>query len=510
MEAWQRETYARRDSQVKSVHSARESWYDDKHVPVATADFDEEAGAPAAAQMGWFSGMCLVVGLMIGGGIFSTPGKVLSDVGSPGIALLCWAFGGFVAFCGTFCYIELGTAIPKSGGEQAYLCVSYPKPVGLVSFMFCWAMIMCARPGASAADITIFAKYLLLAHSPTSSIWTERIVGLISLTGITVLNMVSLRWAIRIHDGLTVVKMGILALITLSGVAVASGMTSIPQAGNFANTWGGAATSGGAYATALFRVLWSFDGWNNLNYAVGELKDPSKNLPKAAGMGVAIVTGLYLLANVAYLAVVPLDQLISGGELVASNFFIIVFGEFMGQRVLPLFIALAAFGAVCAMVFSAARVVYAAAQAGMLPFSGWLATLNPRFQTPINALLLNYALTVFLLLAPPPGAAFDFLVGMVGYPTWFFYALCIIGLILMRKTHPDLHRPFRVFLPVAFFFVLVAIFLCTFPFYPTPSPDYPYWAPPTMGLLFILSGIPAWHFWGRGMDPDFEFEAGGH
>ena len=173
----------------------------------------------------------------------------------------------------------------------------------------------------------------------------------------------------------------------------------------------------------------------------------------------------------------------------------------MGTKVLPLFIASATYGAVCAMVFSGSRVIFAAAKADFLPFSGFFSKISS-FNTPVNALLLNWVLTVILMIAPPPGAAFSFLVDLVGYPTWIFYGLAVLGLLILRKTQPDRDRPFKVFVIVPFFVILMSIFLSVFPFYPTETDDFPYYLPPLLGLCFVFAGIPLWYYKVRGREPN--------
>ena len=183
----------------------------------------------------------------------------------------------------------------------------------------------------------------------------------------------------------------------------------------------------------------------------------------------------------------------NSGELLAGTFFSYTFGEIAGAKVFPICIALSAFGAVCAMVFSASRVIYAAAQAGYFPFSSFFSTINERTGTPVNALIFHWVCVNFLMFAPPPGAAFNFLVEFAQYPSWIFYGLSVTGLVVMRFTHMHYPRPFKVFLPITFVFIAVAIFLAVFPFVPSVNPDYPYYLPSLSGILFIGAGVPLWY-----------------
>jgi amino acid transporter len=186
--------------------------------------------------------------------------------------------------------------------------------------------------------------------------------------------------------------------------------------------------------------------------------------------------------------------MMNSGELLAGTFFSYTFGDIAGKKIFPICIAMSAFGAVCAMVFSGARVIQAAAVSGYLPFSSIFAKTHPITKTPVNALIFHWACVVFLMFAPPPGAAFDFLVGLSQYPEWIFYGLSVIGLIKMRYTHPNFPRTFKTNIPTAVVFIAVSLFLAVFPFVPSENLNYPYYLPSLGGILFILSGIPLWYY----------------
>jgi len=330
--------------------------------------------------------------------------------------------------------------------------------------------------------------------------WMLRALGVVCITSITLLNMVSVKWAIRVHDVLTSVKVLVLALISVTGlVALFGGSPNVPNPGqNWQSLFANTSTDPNSYASAMFKIFWAYDGWSNLNLSISELKNPTKNLPIAAGVGVTLVTALYLLANVAYLTVVPQSVAFASSDVLAAQFFQIVFGQVAGQNVLPIFVALAAYGAVSAMVFSASRVVFVAAKEGYLPFANFFGSVNERFGTPVNALLFNWAWTILLMLAPPPGEAFSFLVDLVGYPSWLFYGLSVLGLLIMRRSHPTKTRPFRVWPVAAVFFILIAVFLCIFPFVPPSDPSaltsggIPYYLSALLGLIISLLPIGLW------------------
>ena len=305
-----------------------------------------------------------------------------------------------------------------------------------------------------------------------------------------------MKWAIRVHDMLTLIKVLVLVLISITGVvALGHGIATVPDPNqNWRNLFNNTKSDPNAYADALFKIFWAYDGWSNLNLSIAELKNPTRNLPIAAGAGVSIVTTLFLMANVAYLTVVPQATAFASKEILAGSFFQIVFGDIAGKHVLPILIGLSAYGAVSAMVFSASRVVFIAAKEKYLPFSSILGEVSSRFGTPVNALIFNWLFTMLLMLAPPPGDAFSFLVDLVGYPSWIFYGLSVVGLLWMRKTMPDKKRPFKVSIFAALFFICVAIFLSIFPFFPPSNPTsaLPYYLSALLGLVITVLPVPMW------------------
>ena len=183
--------------------------------------------------------------------------------------------------------------------------------------------------------------------------------------------------------------------------------------------------------------------------------------------------------------------MIEKGELLAATFFSHTFGDIAGAKIFPICIALSAFGAVCAMVFSAASLIQSASVSGYLPLSSVFKQVHPKTKTPVNALLLHWAIVCALLVLPPAGKAFDFLVSLVCYPVWIFYGFAVVGLLIMRKSHAHLPRPFKIWAPFCWVFIAVSVFLAVFPLVPpTEDPGYPYYLPAVLGLIFIIIGIP--------------------
>ncbi|ORY02159.1 amino acid transporter [Basidiobolus meristosporus CBS 931.73] len=429
-----------------------------------------------------------IVGTIVGSGIFSLPALVFSHVGSPGMAIILWILGGVVSFAGTLGYNEFGCMFPINGGEKEYLEQSFKKSKKLFSFLFCMSLIIFIRSSFCAAISTNIGNY---DHFD----WLARAIAAAALILITVTQMVSTKWTIRIQDGLSVFKILLLGLVVVTGFVVLGGGTSVKPVLNASTLFAGTSKDPTDYTWALFKVFAAYDGWNNLNYSIEELKDPVRILPKATTIGLGIVVVLYVLSNLAYFAALPLEKLLASQQVVSAEFFAMVYGVSFGQRVLPIFIALSAYGSVSCMAFGASRVILASAQEGFLPFGSYLGSVS-RLNTPAWALLLNLVISLTLMLAPPPGEAYNFLIDMTGYPAWIFYGLSMVGLIYLRKKEPNLTRPFRTSIIFSVLFILVSVFLMVFPFLPPSNHTgtIPYYMSPLLSVVFIVLCVPVWWY----------------
>ncbi|KAI8872117.1 amino acid transporter, partial [Ramicandelaber brevisporus] len=458
--------------------------------------------------MGPFAAMNMVTGLMVGSAIYCAPGHVAALVGGPTTAMIVWAVGALLTGAGAMAYVELGSMFPTSGGEFEYLKHAFPYPRGLLSLLFSFAMITCIRPARGAAISMVFAEYLYYAlkgpsdhgqraDSAVSQQWIERGLAIACITVVSIVNALSVRWALRLNTLLGVIKSLVLAIIAISGIVVLTGVTSIPrQLGNWdlAKAATLRDTSQGEIgprniASALFKVMFAFEGWNNLNYSLGELKNPQRNLPIAVGGGVVMTAMLYILANAAYFSIIPLAEIYSSNDILAGIYCEIVFGKVVGRVILPVCVSISCLGAVSAGVFGVSRIIVAAAKEGYLPLSHQLGHISERFGTPLAAVVLNYVLTVAFIVLPPPGEAFRLLVDIQSYPTWCFYGITVIGLLVMRAKKPSIPRPFKAAISVALLFVITAILLCTLPFLPpvkARSSSVPYFTAPLIGAIYVV------------------------
>ncbi|KAG2182839.1 hypothetical protein INT44_005820 [Umbelopsis vinacea] len=405
--------------------------------------------------MGPFSAMMVIAGMIIGSGIFSTPSGILISVGSIGMSLMVWVIAALASVCGVLAYIELGSMLPRSGGEKEYL------------------------------------DYAGITDNP----WAERGIGIVVITIVCLLHSFSVPWGIRTTDWLTMIKIIVLVMISITGIIAAAGGTHAPPTHAFTNAFEGTLADGSGYAIALFKAFFAFDGWNNANYVIGELRNPVRTLKVAALSAISLVSVLYVLANIAYFAVVPKDVILTSKTVVAAEFFTRVYGPRAGGQALPVLVAISSFGSVCAMTFTAGRVIMEAAREGYLPFGSFFGQVS-RYDTPANAFIIHWVITMILMLAPPAGDSYNFIVNLQSYPEWWFYGASVVGLLILRRTQPYAARPFKSFWITNVFFVLVSVFLVIVPFIPpkvSDTPSIPYYVVPVVSLAFIALSACLWY-----------------
>ncbi|KAI1322593.1 amino acid/polyamine transporter I [Xylariaceae sp. FL0255] len=446
----------------------------------------------------------LILNKMIGTGVFSTPSSIFQATGSVGISLILWVVGGILTFCGLSIFLEFGLAIPRSGGEKNYLERVYRKPRYLATCMLAAQLVLL---GFSSGNSLAFGEYALSAAGRTdTSGYVARGIGVAVVTFAVLLHGLLPKWGLRLVNLLGIFKVVILIFIVFSGFAALAGHLRVPNPNNFHDafkqevtaTYGGTGAYG--YANALLSIIYSYKGWENANYVIGELRNPRKTLSLAAPLAVGGVTILYVLANVAYFAAVSKEDLATSEALVAAVFFKNVFGDSAGAKSLPAFVALSNLGNVLAVSFSQARINQEFAKEALLPFSTFWASNKP-FNAPLASLFLHWVVTVIILLAPPPGPAYNFLVNLYTYPGAWVNGFVSAGLIYLHyKKSERWVSPWHSYLPIIIIYLLAMIFLAVTPFIPPNggnlSPDgYPYYVFPVVGVGVLLLGAFYWVCW---------------
>ncbi|KAL1964613.1 hypothetical protein VTN77DRAFT_6787 [Rasamsonia byssochlamydoides] len=415
-------------------------------------------------QIGVVSASFLIFNRIIGTGIFATPSSILELTGSVGLSLFIWVAGMLIAMAGTAVYLEWGTAIPRNGGEKNYLEYVYTKPKFLATAMFAaYAVLL----GWAAGNSVIFGEYILNAAQVEVTRWNQRGVGLACISAAFLIHATALKWGLRLQNFLGTIKLIIILIIVVTGWVALAGHLKIEKPDNFSNAFAG--TRGSAYGivTALYNVIWSFIGYSNANYALSETRNPTRTLKIAAPMAVISVGVLYILVNIAYFAAVPKEDILSSGQILAATFFRNMFGE-RAERVMSVFVALSAFGNVLSVLFSQGRIVQELGREGVLPFSKVWASNWP-FNSPAAGLFEHYIVSVIVMLAPPPGDAYNFLLNLIAYPLSIVNVFVSGGLIyiyLNRSKFPSWAPGIRASLPVVIFFFLSNVYLTVAPYVP--------------------------------------------
>ncbi|KAK2891527.1 b(0,+)-type amino acid transporter 1 isoform X2 [Channa argus] len=420
-------------------------------------------------EVGIIGAVSFIAGSMIGSGIFMSPQFVLSTIGSPGASLIIWALCGVIAMLGGLCYAELGTVIPESGAEYIYMLRTAGK---VVAFMFMFSFILVMRPASATGIALSFAEYVVAPFyegcNPPQLVVKCVAAGVIML--LVLVNCLSVRWATAIQIVSMAVKVLALATIVLAGIVMLfQGNTQ-----NFDNSFEGTNLGVSSIGISLYQGLWSYDGWNTLNFLTEELKHPEVNLPRAVVIAISLVTGLYLLVNVSYLTVMTPKELMSSSAVAVTwgNKMLGSWGWIMSVAA-----ALSAFGSLNGTFFSGGRVCFVAAREGHMP--DILAMAHVHRLTPSPALIFTTVVSLVVLI---PGD-FQSIVNFFSFTAWFFYAITLAGLLYLKTKKPELPRPYKVPIILPILVLLAAIFLVLAPIVDDPQIEYLY------VTLFMFSGV---------------------
>ncbi|KAI7874262.1 amino acid permease-domain-containing protein [Mucor mucedo] len=448
----------------------------------------EDEGPVVTPHMGLLSSCNMIVGLIIGSGIFASPGPVTLKVHSVGASLVIWAIGGILSMIGALCYAELGTMITKSGGEYQYLKYAYGLCAGLT---FSWANLLLTNPIGTASIATVFAQYIMemayfdpenpAAAKANMPSYALKLVTIGCIWVVVLFNAFGRKAGAMIANVFTAAKLLALVMIIIIGwVWIGKGNVQ-----NFQHAFDNSSSNALDYGTAMYMALFSYNGWNNLNYGIAEVKNPKRILPLAITISCTIVTIVYILGNIAYFATLPVDT-VSTSTTVAMQLGMVAMGK-GGAYFFALMVIFSTFGAVNGNVWAASRLIMAAANEDSVYMPPFFGKLDEKRDTPIRALVL---VGVIATIWSIPGD-FTYLANMYSFTGWLFYGIAIFGLILMRfkKSTKNMHRPFKIWLPLAMFFVLIDIYLVIAPLIDAGSEGvYQYIICIIVGLL----AIPIW------------------
>jgi APA family basic amino acid/polyamine antiporter len=433
----------------------------------------------------------VVVGTIIGSGIFLVPAEMMQAVGSAKLVYLAWLVGGLLSFFGALTYAELGAMKPQAGGEYVYVRDAY-GPLG--GFLYAWTWFVIAKPASVATIATglvrILGTFSIFSFFPTNIISTPfavtwgQVVAIAAAILISVLNYLGVKKAGEFQLVFTILKVAIILGIV---VVCFSGIGSAPGRGwsNFASTFTGAKGGIAGFMAALVAALWAYDGWNDLNMVAGEVKKPERNIPIALIAGVATVGILYVLVNAGVQYVLPAN-VIAASLRPASDAVALVMGH-MGASIVSAGMAISMLVTLNGTIMSGARVPYAVARDGY--FFSALAEVHPRFHTPSVAIVMQAVLSNALLLL---GGNFRQLFSLAIFAEWLFYMIAGSTVFVFRWREPNAVRPYRMFgyplVPTLFICAAAVLLYYTF---------RENWPNSFYGLLVILAGVPVFAWFRR-------------
>jgi APA family basic amino acid/polyamine antiporter len=433
----------------------------------------------------------VVVGTIIGSGIFLVPAEMMQAVGSAKLVYLAWLVGGLLSFFGALTYAELGAMKPQAGGEYVYVRDAYGP---LAGFLYAWTWFVIAKPASVATIATglvrILGTFSIFSFFPDRVIsvpfaitWGQ-LVAIAAAILISLLNYVGVKRAGEFQLVFTILKVVIIlgiVVICFSGFGCASGRGWSNFAGTFTGATGGIA----GFMAALVAALWAYDGWNDLNMVAGEVKKPERNIPIALIAGVATVGVLYVLMNAAVQYVLPAASIASSPRP-ASDAAALVMGR-IGASIISAGMAISMLVTLNGTIMSGARIPFAVARDGY--FFSALAEVHPRFHTPSAAILLQALLSIVLLLL---GGNFRQLFSLTIFAEWLFYMIAGSTIFIFRRRDPQAVRPYRVlgypFVPALFIAAAAVLLYYTF---------RENWPNSFYGLLVILAGVPVFEWFRR-------------
>ncbi|HEY3279199.1 MAG TPA: amino acid permease [Gemmatimonadales bacterium] len=448
-----------------------------------TAPQADRWGERLTRRLGLWSAVAVLVGSTIGSGIFRTPAGVAQRVDDVPLFLLAWVVGGAVVLCGALTYSELAAAFPRSGGVYVFVREAFgPLP----AFLFVWAELWVIRPGAFGAIGITASAYTLrtLGLDPAGmvlgNIRAEQLLGAGYIVLVGGVNYLGIHRGAILQNLSTALKVGALALLVLIGFALGSSATA-SSGGMLAQR---AAVGLSPFLLAMVAILWAYDGWADLAFVGGEVKDPQRTLPRALFIGTATIVVLYLAANLVYLYLIPIQEM-KHAELVAADVARLVIGP-AGVVIVSAAIAISTFGTLNGSMMTAPRIFFAAAEDRLLPSA--IARVDPRTSAPTGAVVLMVVMgVVFILIRTFTELADQFIIGI-----WPFYALAVAGVFVLRRRRPELERPYRTWgYPVVPLVFLLGAVLLLGNYLVSETTAF------AIDIGIIVSGIPAYYLWLR-------------
>jgi APA family basic amino acid/polyamine antiporter len=385
-------------------------------------------------RLGLTSAVAIVIGITVGSGIFRTPARIAQLVPNPLAILALWSVGGILSLCGALSFAELGGMLPETGGFYAWLRAGWGPAV---AFTFGWSELVLIRASALGGMAIVFGEYALRTFDvdPVTHTLAARSLAAALIAFAAFMNVLGARLGARVVAASTAAKFGALTLLVVAAAVL--GRTHGAAVDHLVRPLAtGATMTLSGFGAALAGVLWTYDGFGDVSFNGGEVANPGRNLPRAIVFGTVAVVLLYLATNAAYHYVLSVDA-VARSPLVAADVMQALFGR-AGVVAVSAFVMISSFSAVNGSMLAAPRVFFAMAEDGLL-FRP-LARVHPRYRTPYAAILLSAVLGMTLVMS----RSFESLASTFVLAVWPFYALSVAALMRLRRTRPDLARPYRV------------------------------------------------------------------
>ncbi len=432
--------------------------------------------------LGLKEAIAIVVGTILGTGVFLKTAIMANTVGSEAVVMAAWVVAGLLSLTGALTYAELGSLFPQAGGEYIYLKEGYGNTV---AFLFGWMRFWIGSPGSIAAYAVGTATFMNMAfrfQDPQMITWIA--VGLVIL--FSGLNCLSVSFSGKLNVILTVIKVLIIFTLIYGAFFISARAGNPLHLSDLGSNWKGWSFFG----TAVLAALWAYDGWNNLPMMASEVRDSSKNVPRALIIGTLLILIIYGLINLSYFYALPFSDVLSANSSlnpaalpVAAKAAMTFLGE-MGILFLSVAMTISALGAMNASILTSARIPYAMAKDKL--FFDKLSEVHPITKSPIYSVLIQGVIALVLALS----GSFDQLTDYVVFSSWLFYALCAFSVIIFRKKLPQAHRSYKVwgYPIIPFLFVACALLLLMNTIVTSPTST-------AIGLVIIALGWPVYHFY---------------
>lgn len=386
---------------------------------------EQNSGKELTKALGLFESITIVIGMVIGSGIFFKPSIVFKNAGAPGLGLLAWVAGGIITIAAGLTIAEIGAAIPRTGGLFVYLKELYGEKW---AFLFGWVQTLIYSPGATAALAIVFATQAT-SFVPMTAL-QQKLLAIFMMALLLAANAVSTKFGGKIQAVATIAKL--LPIIILVSFGLIKG-----TAHDFTPMFSSASTTAG-FGAAILGTLWAYDGWINVASMAGEMKNPGRDLPRAIVIGLAVVMLAYIGVNIAAINVLPTGTIIASKKA-ASDVAIALFGK-SGGAFITAGILVSIFGALNGWALTGPRVPLAMANDGLLPFPGFFGKISEKYGTPINASIFQFVIASLFVIT----GSFDMITNLVVFVVWIFFLMGMAGIFVLRSKHKHLERPYKV------------------------------------------------------------------